>query len=111
MYAIHLEVPPGEFGEARIDPGELARVVPQVSSCQVEHVYRPRLPEEPDQRSVVFVSAASAPEAGTGVLAAVRFLLRPPAGRVRVELRVPREGRDVGLCHGVVSVVDDRHRP
>lgn len=105
MYAIHLEVP-------RIDPGELARAVSQVSSCQVEHVYLSRLPE-PEQRSVVFVSADSAPEAGTGVLAAVRFLLRPPAGRVRVELRVPRAGRDVGLCHGVVSVVpavDDRHR-
>ncbi|MFE5486102.1 hypothetical protein [Streptomyces sp. NPDC056527] len=104
MYAIHLEVP-------RIDPGELARAVSQVSSCQVEHVYLPRLPE-PEQRSVVFVSADSAPEAGTGVLAAVRFLLRPPVGRMRVELRVPRAGRDVGLCHGVVSVVSavDDHR-
>ncbi|MEV4944195.1 hypothetical protein [Streptomyces sp. NPDC053755] len=107
MYAIHLEVPPGEFGSARIDPDDLARVVRQISSCQVEHVYLPR-PPEPDRRSVVFVSAASAPEAGTGVLAAVRFLLRPPSQRVRVELRMPRKGRDLGLCHGIVCVVDDR---
>ncbi|MFJ8668579.1 hypothetical protein [Streptomyces sp. NPDC093600] len=105
MYAIHLDVPPDEFGVARIDPDDLARVVPQVSSCQVEHVYLPK-PPETDRRSVVFVSAASAPEAGTGVLAAVQFLLRPPVERVRVELRVPQKGRDLGLCHGIVCVVD-----
>ncbi|MEU6927647.1 hypothetical protein [Streptomyces sp. NPDC046374] len=103
MYAIHLDLPPGEFGQARIDLDDLARVVPQVSRCHVEHVYR----------TVLYVTAGSAPEAGTGVLAAVQhLLLRPPPGdRVRVELRVPREGRDIGLCHGVVSVVEDAGLP
>ena len=103
MYAIHVEVHTHQLEYVRVDLATLSEVIPRVSDCRVEHVRAPNRPH-PLCIGVVFVSAASISAAGSGVLEAVRTVLKDVSGRAHAEFSLPGSGRQRGLCHGVVSV-------
>lgn len=103
MYAIHLEIHSHQVGYARVDLDALTEAIPRVSDCRVEHVRAPKRPH-PRSIGVIYVSAPSISAAGTGVLEAVRVVLKEAGGPTRAELSVPDIDRPRGLCHGVVSV-------
>jgi hypothetical protein len=102
VYAIHIEVVPAEWEIPLIEIAELAVEVSRVSGCALEHFYEPAQPHR-GCVGVLFVSAASAGEAGQGVVSAARSLIAEPRDRVRIALRPPSPGAAL-MCHGVVSV-------
>lgn len=100
MYVVHLWVRPGDCGQSWLDMDKAAEVLAGTGDGMIEHVYVPTGPPS-ERRGAIYLTSASAADAGESVLAAVRQLIRCARVAYDAELRHPAA---FGLCDGVVVV-------